>query len=953
MKKLLFSFLLFLFAIPQLLIAQDGWIKNFQGPGSEYSGNLITTSDGNYLFSVAANEGFGNGLDTGQYLVKLDISGNVLWMYNVIPGMTGIGSSSPVIQTNDNGFLVLTTEVGTNGNNQPYFIKLTENGTEEWATFTSWGNGPTSSNYLQSFVQSSDGGYLVCATVSSSSPDNGYIKKLDADLNEVWSFNETVIPTTTSGWLDIKEIPGGEILATGYNGRILKLDPEGNLIWEKVVPNVVTYFRDFHSLPDGSIMLFTNNSTALPPNNLPHHQIKLDSNGDLIWDKEILTVHTGSTFYTHIQVSDGFIGSGTGRNDIPNNIDGFSTYLIKTDFDGNIVWENEVNQEISPWIERSQSIVLATDNGIIGLGSAGNTRTIVFKTDSLGNIYSNKIIGKVVRDNQPNCVVDSAETVMTGWIVTAENSNQTYYASTDSIGNYLLSVDNGDYVLSINPPSIIWEACENNIDISVGDNATIENDFPMEALIDCPLLVVSGSLSAARPCFDNNRYHVNYCNEGTVTANNAYIEIQVENELSYVSSSSNLSLQNGNIYTFNLGDISSGECGNFYVDFLLDCDAVLGASTCILSHIYPDSFCLTNQNWSGAFVEVDVVCDNDSVNFYIENTGPGDMLSSKEYKVVEDAIIVLFNSFQLNSGQVDSFSLPANAATFALIAEQVENAPGDPFPTSWVEGCGANGGSFSTGYINQFSLGDNIPYLDEDCRVISSSYDPNDKQGYPLGYGDEHFIQPNTDLEYKIQFQNTGTDTAFTVVLRDTLSELLNIPSIRVGAASHLYEWKIVGGNVLEFTFNSIMLPDSNVNEAASNGFVEFKISQKTGLPLGTVINNKAAIYFDYNEAIITNETFHTLDNNFITKYSQNLISEENSILVRPNPMQDIAIFELKKEIKNGNFELHDVTGKKVFQQKFTGQQFEIQRNGVNAGIYFFNITENNRVINSGKIVIK
>ena len=67
-----------------------------------------------------------------------------------------------------------------------------------------------------------------------------------------------------------------------------------------------------------------------------------------------------------------------------------------------------------------------------------------------------------------------------------------------------------------------------------------------------------------------------------------------------------------------------------------------------------------------------------------------------------------------------------------------------------------------------------------------------------------------------------------------------------------------------DFIFNNIQLPDSNVNEPASHGFVKFKINQRANNPLGTVIENKAGIYFDFNEAVITNSTHHVLGENFV-----------------------------------------------------------------------------------------
>jgi uncharacterized repeat protein (TIGR01451 family) len=137
---------------------------------------------------------------------------------------------------------------------------------------------------------------------------------------------------------------------------------------------------------------------------------------------------------------------------------------------------------------------------------------------------------------------------------------------------------------------------------------------------------------------------------------------------------------------------------------------------------------------------------------------------------------------------------------------------------------------------------------------IVGSYDPNSKEVYPRGDIYPDFITNNEELEYVINFQNTGTDTAFTVILIDTLSANLDISSFRLVSASHdvvvnLYD------NVLWFRFNHINLVDSVMNEALSHGFVKFIINPLPTLTIGDVIENNAAIYFDYNAPVITNTT--------------------------------------------------------------------------------------------------
>ncbi len=160
--------------------------------------------------------------------------------------------------------------------------------------------------------------------------------------------------------------------------------------------------------------------------------------------------------------------------------------------------------------------------------------------------------------------------------------------------------------------------------------------------------------------------------------------------------------------------------------------------------------------------------------------------------------------------------------------------------------------------------GDFNPSDNEITRVctVTNSYDPNDKQVLPVGEGPLGGIRPDlsdTTLNYHIRFQNTGTDTAFTVVVRDTLDSDLDIRDVVPGPSSHPYELTVANGNVLEFTFNDINLVDSTTNEPLSHGFVFFDVALDRNLAVGTEITNTAAIYFDFNVPIITNTVQNTV----------------------------------------------------------------------------------------------
>ncbi|MEO1515147.1 MAG: T9SS type A sorting domain-containing protein [Bacteroidota bacterium] len=145
-------------------------------------------------------------------------------------------------------------------------------------------------------------------------------------------------------------------------------------------------------------------------------------------------------------------------------------------------------------------------------------------------------------------------------------------------------------------------------------------------------------------------------------------------------------------------------------------------------------------------------------------------------------------------------------------------------------------------------------------RTVVGSYDPNDKAVEPAGRGDNGLLDlGHRELDYLIRFQNTGTDTAFTVVIRDTLDSDIDIETFQAGPASHPYDLKVAEGGILEFTFNNILLPDSNTNERASHGFVFYDIILPQDATPGTRIENTAAIYFDFNAPIITNTVVSTV----------------------------------------------------------------------------------------------
>ena len=141
------------------------------------------------------------------------------------------------------------------------------------------------------------------------------------------------------------------------------------------------------------------------------------------------------------------------------------------------------------------------------------------------------------------------------------------------------------------------------------------------------------------------------------------------------------------------------------------------------------------------------------------------------------------------------------------------------------------------------------------CDTVNASYDPNDMEVFPQSY-----ILPCTQLQYKVDFENTGNDTAHNIYVMDTLSDNLDVHSMSIVAASAIMNTSVINDgvhNIVRFDFPNINLLDSSHN--LCNGMVIFNIKAKTTLVDGATITNEAGIYFDDNPVVMTNAVQNTI----------------------------------------------------------------------------------------------
>jgi uncharacterized repeat protein (TIGR01451 family) len=443
------------------------------------------------------------------------------------------------------------------------------------------------------------------------------------------------------------------------------------------------------------------------------------------------------------------------------------------------------------------------------------------------------------------------------------------------------------------------------------------------------------------------------------------VDVELDPLLTVNSASLSFLPLGNNTYRFQTGTLNPGQCVNFTLSTTVSCAATLGQTLCMNAELFPVENCAldtlpSGPNWDnipdeGALgglpqpclgpwdqssLSVDGWCQNDSIYFTVTNTGVlgvGDMECYVPVWLTVNGVVTFTDSIMLQGGQTITYAFAGNGQTWILNASQHPLHPGNSQPNAFVERCG-NAANWTPGEVNDYPQDDADPVIDIFCEEVSGSYDPNDKRGYPNGVTNMNYIQPNQQLQYVIRFQNTGNDTAFTVVIRDTLDTDLNIFTVTSGVSSHNYEFRMYGPRVLEWTFNNINLPDSTVNQVGSNGFVTFHVEQNPNLAPGTVINNDADIYFDYNDPITTNTTVHRIYEGFPNVLSlQDLVNSKESIVLYPNPTSS-EITITSDKFTNEPYTLYDQMGRTVGSGILAGTSTTISLSTLSKGIYILKV---------------
>jgi type IX secretion system substrate protein len=343
------------------------WDKDFGGLFSDKLYAVNQMADGGYLLAGHSISGISGDKtqpvqgNTDYWILKTDSSGIKLWDKDF--GGTDYDYLSCMIATNDGGYILggVSASLAGGDKSQPswggwdfWIVKIDAQGNKIWDKDF----GGTEHDYLNAIHQTSDGGYLLggysASDISGDKTENRWglydywIVKTDSLGNFQWDkdfggysndFINSVYQPADGGYIlaGISESNTGGNKSQDswgyYDFWIIKTDSAGNKLWDKDYGGTDDdeFFGNITPFVNGDLMLagisYSNISGNKTENNLGIEQswiLKIDSAGNILWDKTIFTDGHDEEGYS-IVTSDGCIavanqttGGIAGYKSMPN-----------------------------------------------------------------------------------------------------------------------------------------------------------------------------------------------------------------------------------------------------------------------------------------------------------------------------------------------------------------------------------------------------------------------------------------------------------------------------------------------------------------------------------------------------------------------------------------------------------------------------------------------------------
>ena len=246
------------------------WSKTYGGSMWEVGNSVIEVKGGGYAVTGFSNSpGISSG-NTDIILLRIDNSGNQLWMKSygnkIFPNHEW---GNDIIQMDDNGFLIVgARDRYEDGKKNILIIRVDEDGNIIWEKELLGDNNENETAY--SVSRNISGQFIICSGISSKSDNNIYKPKItimDAYGNISW---ERAFSSNSKEYHQFRAIStynndilivGSSINESSFGDKadvfITKTDAIGNILWSKAygTPDFDDWGWSINEKPDGNILV--------------------------------------------------------------------------------------------------------------------------------------------------------------------------------------------------------------------------------------------------------------------------------------------------------------------------------------------------------------------------------------------------------------------------------------------------------------------------------------------------------------------------------------------------------------------------------------------------------------------------------------------------------------------------------------------------------------------------
>ena len=363
-----------------------------------------------------------NCWSTNAFLIKLNPNGDTIWVRKIGLPLRNERCYG-IKQTPDGGFIMcgLIHNVDSTGaitDDDVYLVKTDSLGFQQWErTF-----GGSLDDWAYSVELTSDGGYLVFGTTYSYGIGqyNMYLIKTDNTGNMLWQktyggnlqdYGNAIVVTNDGGYL----LAGGTYVSTDtVASYLVKTDTAGVVQWQKIYKGMIKReeINAVKQLNNGDLVVSGDEQADSLSTKYFGMAKKLDSNGNVIWQKDYSYFNADSTqhyFFAMDTCRDGGLVMAGMTIDfragmtMPQN----AFYIVKTDCMGNdSIWDDlscplNVGIEVVPKVESDIQIFPNPATDVITL-----TTNQQLKNINIYNVLFEEVLFKQLKTSNQQLSID-------------------------------------------------------------------------------------------------------------------------------------------------------------------------------------------------------------------------------------------------------------------------------------------------------------------------------------------------------------------------------------------------------------------------------------------------------------------------------------------------------------------------------------------------------------------